>query len=92
MFPAGPYSPGQAVTVNYTLGYFYQLNVNWVIAFQINLGAGAERRRQHRNRLSLFSQHIEDAAVRLHAFDVAAMPKGVEQQPPSRLPGPLTRP
>ena len=38
--PAGPYSSGQVVTVNYNLGYFYQLNVNWVIAFQINLGAG----------------------------------------------------
>ena len=38
--PAGPYSPGQVVTVNYTLGYFYQLNINWIIAFQINLGAG----------------------------------------------------
>ena len=38
--PAGPYSQGQVVTVNYTLGYFYQLNINWIIAFQINLGAG----------------------------------------------------
>jgi len=38
--PPGPYSPGQVVTVNYNLGYFYQLNVNWIIAFQINLGAG----------------------------------------------------
>ena len=38
--PPGPYSPGQVVTVNYTLGYFYQLNINWIIAFQINLGAG----------------------------------------------------
>ena len=38
--PAGPYSPGQVVTVNYTLGYFFQLNINWIIAFQINLGAG----------------------------------------------------
>ena len=26
--PAGPYSPGQVVTVNYNLGYFYQLNIN----------------------------------------------------------------
>jgi len=38
--PPGPYSPGQVVTVNYTLGYFYQLNINWIIAFQINLGPG----------------------------------------------------
>ena len=38
--PPGPYSPGQVVTVNYNLGYFYQLNVNWIIAFQINLGPG----------------------------------------------------
>ena len=37
--PLGPYSPGQIVTVNYTLGYFYQLNINWIIAFLINLGA-----------------------------------------------------
>ena len=38
--PPGPYTPGQVVTVNYTLGTFTQLNVNWVIAFQINLGVG----------------------------------------------------
>jgi len=38
--PVGPYQPGQVVTVNYTLGTFTQLNVNWIIAFQINLGAG----------------------------------------------------
>ncbi len=38
--PPGPYSPGQVVTVNYTLGYFFQLNINWIIAFQINLGPG----------------------------------------------------
>jgi hypothetical protein len=38
--PAGPYSPGQVVTVNYTLGTFTQVNINWIIAFQINLGAG----------------------------------------------------
>ena len=38
--PAGPYTSGQVVTVNYTLGTFTQLNVNWIIAFQINLGAG----------------------------------------------------
>ena len=38
--PLGPYSPGQIVTVNYTLGNFIQLNVNWVHAFQINLSSG----------------------------------------------------
>tara|TARA_B110000091_G_scaffold7739_1_gene7570 strand:+ start:258 stop:821 length:564 start_codon:yes stop_codon:yes gene_type:complete len=38
--PAGPYSPGDVVTVNYTLGNFTQLNANWIIAFQINLGVG----------------------------------------------------
>jgi hypothetical protein len=36
----GPYSPGDVVAVDYTLGSFTQLNVNWIIAFQINLGAG----------------------------------------------------
>jgi len=38
--PLGPYSPGQVVTVNYTLGTFTQVNINWIIAFQINLGVG----------------------------------------------------
>jgi len=36
----GPYSPGDVVAVDYTLGSFTQLNLNWIIAFQINLGAG----------------------------------------------------
>ena len=36
----GPYSPGDVIAVDYTLGTFTQLNVNWIIAFQINLGAG----------------------------------------------------
>jgi len=36
----GPYSPGDVIAVDYTLGSFTQLNVNWIIAFQINLGAG----------------------------------------------------
>tara|TARA_R110002072_G_scaffold201954_1_gene359763 strand:- start:772 stop:1257 length:486 start_codon:yes stop_codon:yes gene_type:complete len=40
MTPPGPYQPGDVVTVNYTLGTFTQLNVNWIIAFQINLGVG----------------------------------------------------
>ena len=38
--PEGPYEIGDVVTVNYTLNSFYQLNINWVIAFQINLGNG----------------------------------------------------
>jgi len=38
--PLGTYSPGQVVTVWYTLGTFTQVNINWIIAFQINLGAG----------------------------------------------------
>jgi len=36
----GPYTPGQVIAVDYTLGTFTQLNLNWIIAFQINLGAG----------------------------------------------------
>ncbi len=40
MSPAGPYSPGQVVTVTYTLSSFYQLNVNWIIAFDIDYGIG----------------------------------------------------
>ena len=36
----GPYSPGDVVAVDYTLGSFTQLNSNWIIAFQINLGVG----------------------------------------------------
>ena len=36
----GPYSPGDVVAIDYTLGTFTQLNVNWIHAFQINLGAG----------------------------------------------------
>jgi hypothetical protein len=38
--PEGPYEAGDVVEVNYTLGEFIQLNINWVIAFQINLGEG----------------------------------------------------
>ena len=38
--PVGPYSPGDVVVINYTLGNFTQLNFNWIIAFQINLGVG----------------------------------------------------
>ena len=38
--PAGPYTPGQTVTVTYTLSSFIQVNINWIIAFDINLGTG----------------------------------------------------
>jgi len=38
--PGGSYSPGQTVTVWYTLGTFTGININWIHAFQINLGVG----------------------------------------------------
>ena len=38
--PEGPYEIGDVVTVDYTLNNFFQLNTNWVIAFQLNLGDG----------------------------------------------------
>ena len=38
--PGGPYSPGQVVTVNYTLSSFTQINSNWITAFEIDLGQG----------------------------------------------------
>ena len=38
--PNGPYAPGQVVTVNYTLNSFIQVNNNWIIAFDIDYGAG----------------------------------------------------
>lgn len=38
--PVGPYQPGDVVTVTYTLGNFTGININWIHAFQINLGAG----------------------------------------------------
>ena len=38
--PAGPYSPGQVVTVTYTLSNFNQVNINWIIAFDIDYGNG----------------------------------------------------
>ena len=40
MVPPGPYQPGNVVTVNYTLGDFTGININWIHAFQINLGVG----------------------------------------------------
>ena len=38
--PAGPYVPGQVITVNYTLGNFTGIFINWIHAFEINLGTG----------------------------------------------------
>lgn len=38
--PPGPYQPGDVVTVSYTLSNFIQMNVNWVHAFELNLGSG----------------------------------------------------
>ena len=40
MSPAGPYSAGQIVTVSYTLSNFNQVNINWIIAFDIDYGIG----------------------------------------------------
>ena len=40
MSPGGTYSPGQTITVWYTLGAFTGINTNWIHAFQINLGVG----------------------------------------------------
>ena len=40
MSPAGPYSAGQVVTVTYTLSEFYSININWIIAFDIDYGNG----------------------------------------------------
>ena len=38
--PVGPYQPGDVVVVDYTLGNFTGININWIHAFQINLGVG----------------------------------------------------
>lgn len=38
--PTGPYTAGQNVTVTYTLSSFTQVNVNWIIAFDIDYGNG----------------------------------------------------
>ena len=38
--PVGPYQPGDVVTVTYTLSNFIQININWVHAFELNLGSG----------------------------------------------------
>ena len=35
--PAGPYQPGDVVTVTYTLNNFTGIFINWIHAFQINL-------------------------------------------------------
>jgi hypothetical protein len=37
---AGPYQPGDVVEVTYTLDAFDQININWIIAFEINIGEG----------------------------------------------------
>ena len=38
--PAGPYQPGDVVTVTYNLVLWNQINVNWIHAFELNLGPG----------------------------------------------------
>ena len=40
MSPAGPYIAGQVVTVTYSLSSFTQVNINWIIAFDIDYGNG----------------------------------------------------
>jgi len=40
MSPSGPYIAGQVVTVTYTLSSFTQVNINWIIAFDIDYGNG----------------------------------------------------
>jgi len=40
MSPAGPYIAGQVVSVSYTLSSFTQINLNWIIAFDIDYGNG----------------------------------------------------
>ena len=40
LVPGGPYQSGDVVTVTYTLGNFTGININWIHAFQINLGVG----------------------------------------------------
>jgi hypothetical protein len=40
MSPAGPYIAGQVVTVTYSLSSFTQININWIIAFDIDFGNG----------------------------------------------------
>lgn len=38
--PPGPYTPGQTVTVTYSLDNFIQININWIHCFDLDLGAG----------------------------------------------------
>tara|TARA_R100000808_G_scaffold14325_1_gene33898 strand:- start:2338 stop:2910 length:573 start_codon:yes stop_codon:yes gene_type:complete len=38
--PVGPYQPGDIVTVTYNLTSWTQVNINWVHAFELNLGPG----------------------------------------------------
>jgi len=41
--PPGPYQSGDVVTVNYNLSNFIQININWIHAFELNLGPGWEQ-------------------------------------------------
>jgi len=38
--PLGSLVPGQVVTITYTLTSYNQININWIHAFQVTLGAG----------------------------------------------------
>tara|TARA_R110000803_G_scaffold342_1_gene1247 strand:- start:21398 stop:21952 length:555 start_codon:yes stop_codon:yes gene_type:complete len=40
VIPAGPYQAGDVVVVTYTLWNFNQVNINWIIAFELDLGSG----------------------------------------------------
>ena len=40
--PPGPYQAGDVVVVNYTIGAFNGININWIHAIQINLGVGLD--------------------------------------------------
>ena len=40
MTPTGPYSPGDVVIVEYTLWGFIQVNYNWLVWLDIDLGPG----------------------------------------------------
>ena len=61
--PEGPYEIGDVVTVDYTLNSFYQLNINWVIAFQINLGNGWTNLVLYQRRLIQISIIIMDQDI-----------------------------
>ena len=40
--PVGPYEPGDVVEVTYNINNFQQVNSNWLIAIQVNIGNGWE--------------------------------------------------